>query len=172
MALMAANNRRFSPWVLVIVAVITVVLLGAGGGLISAFNSCVLDPYTTVCNYGLYNAGLAFVSLGSLTSLAWVILAFLFLVTRRPTPVQYHPTTGNFGPVHPGPQPQAPAQQYYSAQPQQTYGAQPQQQFGAQVQYPLPVVPNKETYVTVQPLQQNSPAPPYPVQELEGTTTV
>jgi hypothetical protein len=168
MALTARNNRRFSPWVLVIVAVITVVLFGAGGGLISVFDSCLLDPYTSVCNYGYYNAGLAFISLGSLTSLALVALFILFLVSRRPTPVQYNHATGNFAPVHAVPQPQAQPQQYYSTQPQQTYGAQPQQQFGAQVQYPAPVVPNKETYVTVQPVQQSAPAPPYPVQELEA----
>jgi hypothetical protein len=51
MALMAKNNRKFSPWVLVGVAVVSVVLFGVGGGLISAFEACIVDPYTTFCNY-------------------------------------------------------------------------------------------------------------------------
>jgi hypothetical protein len=48
---MAKNSRRFSPWVLVGVAVVAVVLFGVGGGLISAFDACIVDPYTTFCNY-------------------------------------------------------------------------------------------------------------------------
>lgn len=51
MAFMAKNSRRFSPWVLVGVAVVAVVLFGVGGGLISAFDACIVDPYTTFCNY-------------------------------------------------------------------------------------------------------------------------
>jgi hypothetical protein len=51
MAPMAKNGRRFSPWLLVGVAVVAVVLFGVGGGLISAFEGCIVDPYTTVCNY-------------------------------------------------------------------------------------------------------------------------
>jgi hypothetical protein len=48
---MAKNGRRFSPWVLVGVAIVAVVLFGVGGGLISAFDACLVDPYTTVCSY-------------------------------------------------------------------------------------------------------------------------
>ena len=48
---MAKNGRMFSPWVLVGVAVVAVVLLGVGGGLIGAFEACIVDPYTTFCNY-------------------------------------------------------------------------------------------------------------------------
>jgi len=51
MVLMTKNNRRFSPWVLVGVAVVAVVLFGIGGGLVADFEACILDPYTTVCNY-------------------------------------------------------------------------------------------------------------------------
>jgi len=51
MALMAKNGRMFSPLVLVGVAVVAVVLLGVGGGLIGAFEACIVDPYTTFCNY-------------------------------------------------------------------------------------------------------------------------
>ena len=36
---------------LVGVAVVAVVLFGVGGGLISAFDACLVDPYTTFCNY-------------------------------------------------------------------------------------------------------------------------
>ena len=48
---MAKNGRRFSPWLLVGVAVVAIVLFGVGGGLISAFEGCIVNPYTTVCNY-------------------------------------------------------------------------------------------------------------------------
>jgi hypothetical protein len=51
MVLTVKNGRRFSPWVLVGVAVVAVVLFGVGGGLISAFDACLVDPYTTFCNY-------------------------------------------------------------------------------------------------------------------------
>jgi hypothetical protein len=51
MAVMARNGRRFSPWVLVGVAVVAVVLFGVGGGLISAFDACLVDPNTTYCSY-------------------------------------------------------------------------------------------------------------------------
>jgi hypothetical protein len=163
---MARNGRRFSPWWLLGVAIAVVVLFGIGGGLINSFDSCLIDPYDNVCSYGNYNAGLAFISLGSLMSLAWVILFIIFLVSRRPL-VQYNPATGL---MQTGQQPQAQAQVYYGAQGQQNNGAQAQQTYGAQVQYPSPVVPTKEAYTTVQPLRQNAPAPPYPVaaQELES----
>jgi hypothetical protein len=48
---MTKNGRRFSPWVLVGVAIVAVVLFGVGGGLISAFDACIVNPYTTVCSY-------------------------------------------------------------------------------------------------------------------------
>jgi hypothetical protein len=51
MALTVKNGRRFSPWLLVGVAVVAVVLFGVGGGLISAFDACIVNPYTTFCSY-------------------------------------------------------------------------------------------------------------------------
>jgi hypothetical protein len=69
---------------LVGVAVVAVVLCGVGGGLISAFEGCIVDPYTTVCSYvrPLYNvrsrtiaSALTFLLLRTLhSSKTWLII--------------------------------------------------------------------------------------------------
>ena len=43
MALMAKNGRRFSPWWLLGIAVLAIVLYGIGGGLVNSFDSCIVD---------------------------------------------------------------------------------------------------------------------------------
>lgn len=162
MAFMSSTNRRFSPWVLIIVAVVIIVLFGVGGGLVNAFYSCLVNLGTTTssCSIGAYQAGLAFLSLGSLASLSWFVLFIIFLVSRPPRQpvVQYN--------MNPAPSNFAPAQ----AIPPQYYAAQPLQNYGSPVQYPAPVAPSKEAFASVQPVQQTAPAPapPYPVQELEA----
>lgn len=171
MALMSSANRRFSPWVLVIVAVAIIVLFAIGGGLVNAFYSCLVNLDTTSCSLGAYQAGLAFLSLGSLASLSWFVLLIIFLVSRPPRPqvVQYNmnPAPSNYAPAPNAQQTQA------QAIPPQYYGGQPLQSYGTPVQYPAPVAPaapSKEVFVAVQPMQQTAPtpAPPYPVQELEA----
>lgn len=173
-ALMSSHNRRFSPWVLAIIAVIIIALFALGGGLVNGFYSCLVNVgiTTTSCSLGAYQAGLAFLSLGSLASFSWFILLIIFFVWRPPAPpVQYgmHPAPGHFGSGNnfaPIQQPQPQPQVYYGGQP-------PRPQYGAQGQYPAPVVPAKEgAYVTTQPLQQNPPVPPYPIQELEALPAI
>jgi hypothetical protein len=170
MALMSSATRRFSPWVLVIVAVAIVVLFAVGGGLVNAFYSCLvnLDTTTSSCNLAAYQAGLAFLSLGSLASLGWFVLLIIFLVSRPPRPQVVHynmnPAPGNYAPAPNAQQAQA------QAMPPQYYGGQPLQSYGAPMQYPAPVAPRKAAFVTAQSMQQTAPtpAPPYPVQELEA----
>jgi hypothetical protein len=176
---MSSTNRRFSPWVLVVLAVVIAVFFAVGGGLVSVFYSCAVGLNTTAfsCNPATYRTGLALLSLGSLASLGWFILLVVFFVSRPPPPRphvgQYNmrPAPGtNFAATVPHAQqqpqpPQAilPPQYYGGAQPVQNY-------YGAPGQYPAaPVVaPGKEAFVAVQPVQQTPPAPPYPIQELEA----
>jgi hypothetical protein len=176
---MSSANRRFSPWVLVMLGVVIVVCFAVGGGLVSVFYSCVVDATTFSCSLATYQAGLAFLSLGSLASFSWFVLLVIFFVSRpppRPHVVQYNgirPTQGDVAAVVPN------AQQLQQQQPQpphamppQYYGAQQPvpNYYGASAQYPAaaPLAPGKEALVVVQPVQHMPPAPPYPIQELEA----
>jgi hypothetical protein len=182
MALMSSANRRFSPWVLVMLAVAIVVCFAVGGGLVSVFYSCAVgvDATTFSCSLATYQAGLFFLSLGSLASLSWFVLLIVFFVSRpppRPHVMQYNnmrPAPGNVAAVVPNAQQLQQQQQSQPphAMPPQYYGAQQpvQNYYGAPAQYPAaaPLAPGKEAFVVVQPVQQMPPAPPYPIQELEA----
>lgn len=138
---MTKIGRRFSPWWIVGIAVLSVILLGAGGGLINEFDACILDGY--ICYTAPYNAGIALISLGSLCSFAWVILLIVWLVSRRGRP-QW---TNNGSRDMPG-----------------NVAAQvPQQDYPLQTQHQDPIASAKEPYTSVtaveQPaMQQQQPA--------------
>ena len=77
---MATNVRRFSPWWLVGVGIVTIILFGVGRGMIYCYN---FDS-TDACGFGSYIAGVGFLSVGSTTSLAWTALFVTYLKSRRP----------------------------------------------------------------------------------------